>query len=74
MRSPNVSGLTYVLTNGDADGDNYIGTDDYLLINGSFDKSLGDGGFLANADLNRDDYVGTDDYLIMNDSFDQPGE
>lgn len=74
MRVSNVSGLNYVLINGDADGDNYIGTDDYLIINGSFDKSLGDVGFLANADLNRDDYVGTDDYLIMNDSFDQPGE
>lgn len=74
MRNSDASGFNYVLTNGDADGDNYIGTDDYLLINGSFDKSLGDAGFVVGADLNRDDYVGTDDYLIMNGSFDTAGE
>lgn len=74
LRLGSATGLNYLLTNGDADGDNYVGTDDYLIVNSSFDKSLGDSGFVANADLNRDDYVGTDDYLIMNDSFDQPGD
>lgn len=62
------------LLNGDCDGNNLIGTDDYLIINGAFDTSQGDGGFNAAADLTGDGYVGTDDYLVMNDNFDASGD
>jgi hypothetical protein len=65
---------TVTLINGDINGDNYIGTNDYLRINSSFDRSLGDSGFDTDADLNGDHYVGTDDYLILNDSFDLSGD
>jgi hypothetical protein len=67
-------GFTVSLNNGDCDGDNYIGTDDYLILNASFDKSSGEAGFDPRADLNGDGYVGTDDYLILNDNFDKSGD
>jgi len=61
------------MLNGDCDGNNDVGTDDYLIINGSFDLSLGDAGYDFRGDLNGDDYVGTDDYLILNKNFDKSG-
>ena len=62
------------LINGDCDGNNLVGTDDYLLVNSSFDTLLGDAAFDARADLNGDEYVGTDDYLLLNSSFDLTGD
>lgn len=58
---------------GDADGDDYIGTDDYIILNASFDKSKGDAGYDARADFACDDYIGTDDYLLLNANFDVSG-
>lgn len=69
-----VSGVDVTLINGDCDGDNTIGTDDYLLLNGAFDTVLGDANFDARADLNGDETVGTDDYLILNAVFDTAGD
>lgn len=64
----------FSLLNGDCNGDNYIGTDDYLILNAAFDTSVGDAGFDPRADLNGDGYVGTDDYLILNENFDKSGD
>lgn len=61
------------MPNGDCDGNNIVGTDDYLIINDSFDKSIGDVGFDARGDLDGSGYVGTDDYLILNKNFDDSG-
>jgi|GEM_PF-4598279 len=58
---------------GDADGDDYIGTDDYIILNSSFDKSKGDSGYDGRADFACDDYIGTDDYLLLNANFDVNG-
>ena len=69
-----VSGLSVNLINGDCNGDNFIGTDDYLIVNNSFDKSTGETGFDARADLDQDGYVGTNDYLILNANFDTAGQ
>ena len=66
--------VNFLLINGDCDKDNYIGTDDYVILNKSFDKSKGDAGYDARADLNEDNYVGTDDYLILNRNFDTQGD
>jgi len=74
IRTGDATGLTFDLINGDCDGNNSIGTDDYLILNSSFDTSLGDAGFDSRGDLNRDEYVGTDDYLILNKSFDVDGD
>ncbi len=63
----------FTLINGDVDGDDYVGTDDYLRLSQAFDSSVGDGNYDRNADLDGDGYVGTDDYLILNKNFDQQG-
>lgn len=70
----NTTGLSVSLLNGDCDQSNYVGTDDYLILNGSFDLTSADAGFVAGADLDGDNYVGTDDYLILNKNFDLAGE
>ena len=69
-----VFNLNFSLKNGDCDGDNYIGTDDYLILNDSFDKVSEDITFDPRADLNLDNYVGTDDYLLLNANFDVTGD
>lgn len=62
------------LVPGDCNGDNYVGTDDYLILNNAFDTSIGEPGFDPRADLDGDGYVGTDDYQIFNNEFDSTGE
>lgn len=74
LKTETNSGLDFNLINGDIDDTNYVGTDDYLVLNGAFDTSKGDPGFVVNADLDGDGYIGTDDYLIMNGSFDTNGD
>lgn len=59
---------------GDCNGDDYVGTDDYLVINNAYDTSFGDALFDPRADVDGDKYVGTDDYLLMNENFDKTGE
>lgn len=68
---PNALNLT--LLNGDCDGNNYVSTDDYLILNTAFDEHSGDPKFDVRADLNRDGYIGTDDYLLINKNFDLSG-
>lgn len=62
------------MLNGDCDGSNYVGTDDYLILNNAFDTSLGDAEFDVRADLDGNEVVGTDDYLILNTNFDSAGD
>lgn len=66
--------VNFSLTNGDCNGDNYIGTDDYLILNSAFDTTPDDWLWDARGDLNDDGYVGTDDYLIINTNFDRTGD
>lgn len=68
------SAIAFTLLNGDVDNDNYVGTDDYLLMSSAFDTSTGDLGFLLGADLDKDGFVGTDDYLILSANFDNGGD
>jgi|GEM_PF-3242929 len=69
-----VNGLRISVIVGDIDGDNYIGSDDYLDLTASFDKNPGDVGYNPMADLSGDGYVGTDDYIILNRNFDRHGD
>ena len=64
----------FKMINGDCDGNNYIGTDDYLILNQSFDRLFGETGYDDRADLDGDGYIGTDDYLLFNDGFDTQGD
>jgi len=66
--------INWTLVNGDCDGNNYIGTDDYLILNSAFDASKFDENWDYRADLTGDGYVGTDDYLILNANFDKSGQ
>ncbi len=59
---------------GDLSQDNYVGTDDYLILNSSFDSAESDPEFDSRADLTGDKFVGTDDYLILNNNFDTVGQ
>ena len=77
------TGLNFVCENGDITGDNYIGTDDYLVLNDYFDWNSGDAGWSTvgpngfapvDADLNGNNAVTTDDYLILNANFDKAGD
>lgn len=70
----NATNIAVSVVNGDCNSNNYIGTDDYLILNAAFDTIVGDAGFDPRADLNGDGYVGTDDYLILNESFDLSGD
>lgn len=62
------------LINGDANADNYVGTDDYIFVSGAFDTSLGEPGWDRRGDLDKDNYVGTDDYLILSSNLDSTGD
>lgn len=62
------------LTNGDCDGDNAVGTDDYLILSNAFDLNPEDPTYDARADLNGDGSVSSDDYLIINQNFDTEGD
>lgn len=70
----NVGVGTINLVAGDLTGDNYVGTDDYLVLNDTFDLSTGDPNFAAVADMTGDGYVGTDDYLLLSNNFDTFGD
>lgn len=72
--SGDVTGVSLAPINGDCDGNNYINTDDYLLLSDSFDLGLSDEGFNPMADLDENDYVNTDDYLILSNNFDTIGD
>jgi|GEM_PF-5721736 len=77
--------LSMALTMGDVDGDNYIGTDDYLILSSYFDAdsetcpewtySPSSHGVPAEVcDLNGDLFVNTDDYLIFSGNYDMVGD
>jgi len=61
------------LSNGDVNGDNFVGFDDFDLLSASFNLSLGDSGYEAMADLNGDDFVGFDDFDILSANFNNSG-
>lgn len=69
----NGANLNYSLRNGDCNGDDTVGTDDYLILNSAFDTSEEDANYEITADLNQDRSVGTDDYLLLNNNFDLSG-
>lgn len=62
------------LKSGDCDNNNLVNTDDYLILNSSFDLLTGDSGFDGRADLDYNGYVNTDDYLLLSNNFDDFGQ
>jgi|GEM_PF-6796540 len=66
--------LSFTFLAGDCNNDDYITTDDYLILSESFDTAVGDAGFDARADIDGNGAVTTDDYLILSTNFDLSGE
>lgn len=66
--------LPFTLRNGDCDNNNFVNTDDYLILNDAFDTIRHGEGFDPRADLDGNDLIGTDDYLLLSENFDLSGE
>lgn len=60
--------------NGDCNQDNYIGTDDYLILSRAYTSKLGEARYDARADLSGDEEISMLDYMILVDGFDTLGE
>jgi len=69
----NLNGTPYTATltllSGDADGDNFIGLDDFNLLSNSFNLGVNQTGYAANADFDGDEFVGLDDFNILSNNF-----
>lgn len=84
VSSNSLTGPQLDFIRGDINEDNYIGTDDYLILSEYFDKVDTDSDWFFrsdatefspyDADLNGDGTVGTDDYVIMSDNWDLVGD
>ena len=74
LNSSTYTDVNFELRLGDCNGDNYVGTDEYLIFNSAFDCVPGDEGFDLRADLNGDGRVCTDDYMLLNENFDAVGD
>lgn len=68
------SGLSFSLTNGDADGDNEIGIGDYALLSFAFNSTPDASNWSPNADLNADGAVDIGDYAILSANFGLAGD
>lgn len=60
--------------NGDIDGDNFVGLDDFNSLSNSFNLGEGDTGYVDLADLDGDKFVGLDDFNILSNTFNVEGE
>lgn len=81
--STDQSGLTYLLPNGDVNGDNLVDIADYTYLATAFDLDSsaanwltpdGSGIMPADSDLNGDGIVDIADYTILATAFDQVGD
>lgn len=70
----NVSGLEFVLPNGDVDKDGEIDPADLSLLSASFLSSLGEASYAVAADLDKDQEVGPADLAILSSSFGETDE
>ncbi len=70
---PNVVG-TWLLTNGDVDGDNIVSIFDYIELSLAFGTVAGDADWNERADLDEDGEVTIFDYIILSNNFDIIGD
>lgn len=69
----NQSGITVMLNNGDADGDNEVGPGDFGLISSAYGSIPSDSNWIANADLDGDGEVGPADFGILSSNYGMSG-
>ncbi|MCC6427578.1 MAG: hypothetical protein IT435_12245 [Phycisphaerales bacterium] len=68
------SGLSFSLTNGDADGDNEVAIGDYAVLSFAFNSTPGTPTWSPNADFNADGAVDIGDYAILSANFGLAGD
>lgn len=61
--------ITVTLINGDADGDNEIGSSDLSIVSTGFLSTTGDLNYVANADFDGDGEIGSSDLSILSANF-----
>lgn len=69
-----VSGLNFLMKNGDVSGDNEVGAADFSLLAAAYDAVVGDANWNPNADLNGDLEVGAGDFSILAGRYDEVGD
>lgn len=69
-----VSGLSAFLHSGDANGDNSVNLQDFLLVRAAFGTSAGSPNWNPNADFNKDGSVNLVDFLIVRRNFGKMGD
>src|SRR5207244_848081 len=74
LTSVGATGLAYTLTNGDANGDNVVGTADFNLLRAAFGGASPNPPYNVACDFNGDGVVGTADFNILRNSFGQAGD
>jgi hypothetical protein len=69
-----VSGLSYTLLNGDANGDNIVGTADFNVLRAAWGGVSPNSPYNVAADFNGDGIIGTTDFNIMRTSWGAVGD
>lgn len=70
----NVSGVNFMLINGDIDGDNEVSISDYAILSSAYGSQQGDPNWVANSDLDGDLEIGISDYAILSANFGLSGD
>ncbi len=65
---------SFILLNGDCDGDNAVTVFDYSILSDAFDSNPGGSTWDPRADLDGDNNVSVFDYSILSDNFDKSGD
>jgi hypothetical protein len=65
---------SFLLLNGDVNGDNFVEDQDYSLLGAAWYSGVGDSNYNVNADLNGDGYVEDQDYSIMGSNWYSSGD
>ena len=62
-----------VFLEGDADNNNCVSAQDFIIVKNAYGKSVGQAGYDARADFNGDDTVSSQDFIILKSNFNQCG-
>jgi hypothetical protein len=66
--------IDWTFINGDVDGDNYIGDEDYAQVVTAYDSDNTSANWNVLAELTGDGYIGDEDYAIVVGNYDKSGD